>query len=153
MSWSYSRPGRWRHTGRLRQRDNLLTVSEGRVGRGGGRRAESYDRKEAWPSINHSLFSDTYTIAHTESDKDSSEIFLRLLAFFMDGSFSLTFTHKMSTSLIEHLYLAVVAGVAARGADVVTGIAAASFARAAASAADNVRAGALPFRRLAQVLA
>jgi hypothetical protein len=59
----------------------------------------------------------------------------------------------MSTSLIEHLYLAVVAGMAARGADVVTGVAAASFARAAASTADYVRAAALPFRRFAQVLA
>ncbi len=60
----------------------------------------------------------------------------------------------MSTSLIEHLYLAVVAGVAARGADVVTVIAAASLARAAASpTADYIRAAALPFRRFAQVLA
>jgi hypothetical protein len=37
-----------RHTGRLRNRDNLLTG-------GGGRGAESYDRKKAWSSINHSI--------------------------------------------------------------------------------------------------
>ncbi len=41
------------HTGRLRKRDNLLT---GEVG-GGGRGAESYYRKKAWPSINHSILS------------------------------------------------------------------------------------------------
>ncbi len=44
-----------RHTGRLRKRDNLLT---GKGGDGdGGRGAESYVRKKAWPSINHSILS------------------------------------------------------------------------------------------------
>ncbi len=41
-----------RHTGRLRKRDNLMTGEWG----GGGRGAESYDRK-AWSSINHSVLS------------------------------------------------------------------------------------------------
>ncbi len=42
-----------RHTGGLRKRYYLLTGE----GEGGGRRAESYDRKKAWSSINHSLLS------------------------------------------------------------------------------------------------
>jgi hypothetical protein len=41
-----------RRTGRLRKRDKLLT-GEGR--KGGG--PESYDRKKAWSSINHSILS------------------------------------------------------------------------------------------------
>jgi hypothetical protein len=41
-----------RHTGRLRKTGNLLTGEEGR-----GRGAESYDRKKAWPSLNHSILS------------------------------------------------------------------------------------------------
>ncbi len=49
-----SRLNRRRHTGRLRKRDNLLT-GEGREG--GGRGAESYHRKKAWYSINHSILS------------------------------------------------------------------------------------------------
>jgi hypothetical protein len=40
-----------RHTGRLRKRDNLAD------GRGGGRGAESSDRKKAWSSINPSILS------------------------------------------------------------------------------------------------
>jgi hypothetical protein len=43
-----------RHTGRLRKRDNMLP---GKREEWGGRGAESYDRKKAWPSINHSLLS------------------------------------------------------------------------------------------------
>jgi hypothetical protein len=39
----------WRHTGRLRKRDNLMTVE----GEGGERRARSYDGKKAWSSINN----------------------------------------------------------------------------------------------------
>ncbi len=42
-----------RHTGRLL--DNLLTGEGG--GEEGGRGAESYDRKKAWSSINHSILS------------------------------------------------------------------------------------------------
>ncbi len=43
-----------RHTGRLRKRDNLLTVKGGKGGGG----AESYDRKTSWSSINYSILSD-----------------------------------------------------------------------------------------------
>ncbi len=43
-----------RHTGRLRKRDNFLT---GEGGRGGWPRGKSYDRKEAWSSIIHSILS------------------------------------------------------------------------------------------------
>jgi hypothetical protein len=43
-------------SGRLRKRDKLLPEEGGRGGRG----AELYDRKKAWPSINHSLFSGWY---------------------------------------------------------------------------------------------
>jgi hypothetical protein len=46
-------PVSWRHTERLRNRFNLLTGE----GEGSGRRAESHDRKKAWPSINHSILS------------------------------------------------------------------------------------------------
>jgi hypothetical protein len=42
-----------RHTGRLRKNGNLLMGE----GEGGGCGAESYDRKKAWPSINHSILS------------------------------------------------------------------------------------------------
>jgi hypothetical protein len=45
-----------RHKGRLRKRDNLLT---GDVGEGGGRGAESYDRKKAWFFVNHSILCGT----------------------------------------------------------------------------------------------
>jgi hypothetical protein len=31
-------------------------------GRGGGAGVEAYDGEKAWPSINHSIFSDQYTI-------------------------------------------------------------------------------------------
>jgi hypothetical protein len=34
-------------------------LADEREGEGGGRGAESYDRKKAWPSINHSLLSAT----------------------------------------------------------------------------------------------
>ncbi len=44
----------WPHTGSLRRGGNLLT---GGGGEGGGREAESYDRKKAWSSINHSILS------------------------------------------------------------------------------------------------
>ncbi len=40
-----------RHTGRQRKRDNLLTEEKGKGGRG----AESYDRKKARYSVNHSI--------------------------------------------------------------------------------------------------
>ena len=43
-----------RHTGRLEKRDKLL---KGEGGEGGGRGAESYDRRKAWPSINRSILS------------------------------------------------------------------------------------------------
>jgi hypothetical protein len=39
--------------GDLRKRDKLLTGE----GEGGGRGAKSYDRKKAWPFINHSMLS------------------------------------------------------------------------------------------------
>jgi hypothetical protein len=42
-----------RHTGRLRNRGNLLCRDGERDGRG----AESSGRKKAWPSINRSIFS------------------------------------------------------------------------------------------------
>ncbi len=42
--------------GRLKKRDTLL-MEDG--GKGGVREAESDDRKEAWFSINHSIFSDS----------------------------------------------------------------------------------------------
>jgi hypothetical protein len=43
-----------RYTGRARKRDKLLT---GERGEGGGRGAESYDRKKARSSIKHSILS------------------------------------------------------------------------------------------------
>jgi hypothetical protein len=43
-----------RHTGRLRKRDNLADGREG-VGEGGGRGAESSNRKKGWSSINPSI--------------------------------------------------------------------------------------------------
>ncbi len=46
-----------RHTGKLRKRDNLLLGGgRGKGGRGWAR-AESYDRKKAWSSRNHSILS------------------------------------------------------------------------------------------------
>jgi hypothetical protein len=42
-----------RHIGRLRKRGNLLKEE----GEGGGRGAESCERKKAWSSINHSILS------------------------------------------------------------------------------------------------
>ncbi len=42
-----------RHTGRLRRRDNLLTVGGG----GDGGRAKSYDGEKAWSSKKHSILS------------------------------------------------------------------------------------------------
>ncbi len=45
-----------RHTGRRRKRVKLLTGE----GEGGGQGAESYGRKEAWPSRNNSIFSGLY---------------------------------------------------------------------------------------------
>jgi hypothetical protein len=45
----------WRHTGRLKKRDKLV-AGEREVVRG-GRGAESYDRKKAWFSVNHSILS------------------------------------------------------------------------------------------------
>jgi hypothetical protein len=42
-----------RHTGRLRKRTNFTR----KRGEGGWRGAKSYDREEAWPSINHSILS------------------------------------------------------------------------------------------------
>jgi hypothetical protein len=46
-----------RHKGSLRKRNNLL--------KGEGRGAESNDRKKAWSSIKHSLFSDyPYKVCH-----------------------------------------------------------------------------------------
>jgi hypothetical protein len=44
-----------RLTGRLRKGDSLLMGEAGEVV---GRGAESYDRKKAWSSINHSIHSD-----------------------------------------------------------------------------------------------
>ncbi len=45
--------------GRPRKRDKLL-----REGEGGWCGAESYDRKKAWTSINHSILSDTRSLLH-----------------------------------------------------------------------------------------
>ncbi len=54
-----------RHTGRLRQRDKVLTGEGGR--RWEYRGAESYDRKEAWPSVNHSVLSGIVSMCLVES--------------------------------------------------------------------------------------
>jgi hypothetical protein len=43
----------WRHTGRLRKGDNLLTEEGGWDGGG----AKSYDGEKAWSHINHSILS------------------------------------------------------------------------------------------------
>ncbi len=53
-----------RYTGRPRKRDNLLMLTGDRGG-GGGRGAESCDRKKAWPSINHSILSDQDNCANS----------------------------------------------------------------------------------------
>ncbi len=45
-----------RHTGKLRKRD---IFADGRGGEG-GQEAESYDRKNAWSSTNHSMLSGYY---------------------------------------------------------------------------------------------
>jgi hypothetical protein len=48
------------HTGRLRMRDNFWRER----GEAGGRGAESYGRKKAWSSINHSIFFVNYAISY-----------------------------------------------------------------------------------------
>ncbi len=52
--------------------DFLCVVGRAYVGEGkdwkGGRGAESYDRKEAWPFINHSI---TYSLAGEENEPSS----------------------------------------------------------------------------------
>jgi hypothetical protein len=45
-----------RHTGRLRERDDILTGERG----GGGGGAKSCERKKTWSSINHSTLSDVF---------------------------------------------------------------------------------------------
>jgi hypothetical protein len=48
----------WRHTGRLRKRDNLLT------GEGGGRGAKSYDQREGMGLLEHQAMPSLRDVAH-----------------------------------------------------------------------------------------
>jgi hypothetical protein len=59
-----------RHTGRLRKRDNLLTGE-------GGRGAESYGRKKAWPSLYHLILSgcDGHLMRSSRSSKHEIYVF------------------------------------------------------------------------------
>ncbi len=55
----------WRHTRRLRKRDNLLTGVGGGGGRSYGRGAESNDDEKTWSSVDHSILSDC---SHRDAD-------------------------------------------------------------------------------------